>query len=208
MSRTIAIRWALGLSIVLMFTVVPFVYYRSLYAHAKRLREVTPGKFYRCGQLTAAGFEDAVKRLGIRTVLNVQDDFPDPLISNGWGSPIRESELCAQLGVRYVTLAPDLLPRPQAESELPRTINQFLAIVDDPNNYPILLHCKAGLHRTGCLTAVYRMEYEDWTPLQALQETLDNGFGRFKGTASNEYIRQYILNYTPRKMRQEHCELP
>ena len=49
-------------------------------------------------------------------------------------------------------------------------MDQYLAILDNPDSYPILIHCQAGLHRTGLLSAVYRMEYEGWTPAQAWRE--------------------------------------
>ena len=56
-------RWALGLTIAGLLTVVPFVYYRATYAHAKRLREVEPGLLYRSGQLTTAGFAEAIENV-------------------------------------------------------------------------------------------------------------------------------------------------
>ena len=53
------LRWVLGGVVALIVAGGPLALYRAEYAHAKRLREVTPGRFYRCGQLTAAGFRDA-----------------------------------------------------------------------------------------------------------------------------------------------------
>ena len=61
-----------------MLTVVPFVYYRCDYTHSKRLREVDPGKVYRSGQLTVDGFIEAVRRYHIQTIINLQDEYPDP----------------------------------------------------------------------------------------------------------------------------------
>ena len=57
-----ALRFTLlaGLAVVLM--AVPLVAFRAGYAHHKRLREVAPGILYRSGQLTAAGFCDAIAR--------------------------------------------------------------------------------------------------------------------------------------------------
>jgi hypothetical protein len=76
---------------------------------------------------------------------------------------IKESALCRQLGVRYVHVAPDLLPRRVVPDSRPRAIDRLLAVLDDPTVYPVLIHCRAGLHRTGVMTAVYRMEYEGWS---------------------------------------------
>jgi hypothetical protein len=70
--------------------------------------------------------------------------------------------------------------------------------MDDPANRPVLVHCRAGLHRTGTLAALYRMEYEHWSLDQALQELLENGFGMRECTSRNQYILQYLLIYRPR----------
>jgi tyrosine-protein phosphatase SIW14 len=66
----------------------------------------------------------------------------------------------------------------------------------------VLLHCKAGLHRTGVLVATYRLEYEGWTPAAALAELRANGFGEWASTAANDYILDYILAYRPGVRRQ------
>src|SRR5262249_60015663 len=94
------------------FIVGCYAYFRAVYEHDKRLRVVEPGRYYRSGQLTAAGFTDAVRALGIRTIVNVQDEFPDPDLQLGPFSrkTIKESALCERLGVRYVWLRPDLQP--------------------------------------------------------------------------------------------------
>src|SRR5947209_13808181 len=92
-------RWTLGLVIAVLVVVVPVVDYRWTYTHAKRLRVVTPEKFYRSGEMTASGFREAVARLRIRTIVNLQDEYPDPLLSEGYlfGGTIRESKLCSQM---------------------------------------------------------------------------------------------------------------
>jgi protein-tyrosine phosphatase len=79
----------------------------------------------------------------------------------------------------------------------PVLVDQFLKVMDDETNYPVLLHCKAGLHRTGLMTAVYRMEYEGRSRGEALEELKANGFGEFKATDANEYVKAYIFDYRP-----------
>jgi hypothetical protein len=197
------IRWTLVAVIVLIVGVAPVVYFRDLYAYGKRFKEVVPGRLYRSGQMTADGLAAAVDKLHLRMVINVQDDFPDPdLYESFWsGRTVKESELCRRLGVRYEFIAPDLLYPLEAAGKHPRAIDQFLALLDDESNYPVLLHCKAGLHRTGFLTAVYRMEYQGWTTGQAFREMRAHGFGPWAGTAANLYVRQYVLDYHPRAGR-------
>ncbi len=193
-------RWALCGTILFVIAVVPVVHYRASYAHAKRLRVVTEGRVYRSGQMTAAGFEDAVRRHGIRTVVNLQDEYPDPDLARGYFDrrTVKESEVCARLKVRYVAIAPDLLPRRQVPLRRPAAIDAMLAVFDDPSAYPVLIHCRAGLHRTGCMAAVYRMEYEGWTPQRAVDEMRAHGFGRSACTAANDYVHQYVLTYRRR----------
>jgi protein tyrosine phosphatase (PTP) superfamily phosphohydrolase (DUF442 family) len=192
-----AVRWALVAVLVGIVGVAPVVYFRCLYAHSKRLRVVVPGRVYRSGQMTAEGLADAVARLGIRTVINVQDEFPDPdLDVNFWSTrTVKERAWCEQLGVRYVHLKPELISRRLVPRFRPPVIEEFLAIMDDPASYPVLVHCHAGLHRTGVLIAVYRMEYQGWTPARAWADMRANGFGPWVGTAANDYVTQFVLSY-------------
>ena len=191
------LHWTLVGLIVLLVVVLPVVYHRAEYAHSKRLRTIVPGKLYRSGQMTADGFRDAIRTLGLKTIVNLQDDVPNPDLPRGFfdRSTIKESEVCRELGVRYVLIAPDLLPRNRMGGERPEAVERMLELYDDPANYPMLIHCRAGLHRTGCMAALYRIEYQDWTPEQAADEMGDNGFGDRECTAANDYVFQYVLSY-------------
>jgi tyrosine-protein phosphatase SIW14 len=193
------LRWALVIGMAALLTVAPFLYYRAGYTHGKRFHEVEPGVFYRSGQMTVAGFAEAIARHGIRTIINAQDEYPDPDVWFGYfdRSTIKESELCRQLGVQYVFLPPDLIPHRLIPEHRPPAIERFLAIMDDPARLPVLVHCKAGLHRTGVLTAVFRMEYQGFTPREAITDLKANGFGEFVCSSANDYITQYILSYRP-----------
>ena len=196
----VAVRWMLGVIVAALVIGIPTAYYRSTYAHAKRLRVVTDGKVYRCGQLTANGFRDAIRRYDIKTVVNLQEEARDPLIPESWQgkAAVRESEVCRELGVKYITLDGGVLDYPAQDSgSRPKVIDEFLDIAKDPNNLPILFHCKAGLHRTGLITAVYRMEHEGWTKSEVVRELRANGFGTFAATEGNEYLKRFILDFEP-----------
>lgn len=192
------VRWVLGVVVAAVVIAAPAAYYRHSYDHAKRLRVVTPGKLYRSGQLNAAGFSEAFDRFAIKTVVNLQEENRDPLLPEHWrGKPaVRESEVCKAHGVRYVVLDGGVLDHPgQDPGSRPKVIDDFLSVMDDPSNHPVLIHCKAGLHRTGLVTAVYRMEYEGRTAARAVEELRANGFGTFAATDGNVYLDRFILRF-------------
>src|SRR5262245_27455290 len=86
------LRWTLTAFIVFLVGVLPIVYYRADYSHSKRLRAIVPGKLYRSGQMTAEGFRDAITDLDIRTVVNLQEDYPDPDLKESYFDSSRIKE--------------------------------------------------------------------------------------------------------------------
>ncbi len=194
------VRWGLVAAVVVVVAVMPLAFSRYVHARGKRLREVEAGRVYRSGQMNADGFRDARDRLGIRTVICLRDDDPDPEVDLGYlpgSGTVKESELCRRLGMRFVFIAPDLVPRRSVPARRPEAVERFLEVMDNEDSYPVLIHCQAGLNRTGVMVAVYRMEYQGWDVPRAFQEALDNGWGRSQCTSANDYIKQYILTYRP-----------
>src|SRR5260370_17386827 len=140
--------------------------------------------------MTAPGFIEAVDRYHFHTIINLQDECPDPDVALGYftSQTVKESELCRQLGVRYVFLGPDLISRKRLPHDRPPAIDRFLALMDDPQTYPVLLHCRAGLHRTGVMVAVYRMEYQVWSHETPFLEIKPNRFPDCPFTTPTHYI--------------------
>lgn len=200
-------RWVVSFVVAVAIIAVPSVYFRMRYDTEKRFRVVSPGQFYRCGQMSADAFRSNLKQHGIKMVVNLQDENPDPLLANGYFDrpSVLESEVCRENGAKFVFLSfkddRGLISRKEAsETNRPKVINDFLALCDDPSNRPMLIHCMAGLHRTGCLSAIWRMEYDHWSREDALRELRANGFGDRKATIANDYVLEYIHLYKPRWM--------
>lgn len=193
-------RWAAGLALAGFMFYAPYLYYRHALEHSKRLRPIVEGQVYRSGCLSADGFRDCIDKFKIKTVITFWDEDPDPELQASrfnW-TTIKESELCSSLGVSYRFVFVELLPDNQVGKARLRAVDEFLEIMDDKNSYPVLIHCKAGLHRTGVMAAIYRMEYDGWSKEDALRELRSHGFGQFTANASNPYIAQYVMPYEPR----------
>lgn len=173
---------------------VPLVAAPGVYA-AVRLRRprnfgvVRDGALYRSGQLTPGAFERVLTEYHIRTVVTlrpVRDAGANP---DGW-----EEDVCRARGVRHVRVAPREEP---GYAGLDRMAEGFLAVMDDPANHPVLVHCLAGRDRTGTMCAIYRMEFDRWPPERAAAEMREFDFDPAKDAAAKAYER-YVLSYRAR----------
>ena len=110
---------------------------------------VKPGILYRSGQLSANQLAAAVKRYGLRTVVNFQ--VPSSRVK-------AERELARKLGVDFMNL-----PMPGDGFGQEAQFREVLKACDDPTRRPVLVHCARGTCRTGAAVALYRYERDGWT---------------------------------------------
>ena len=73
-------------------------------------------------------------------------------------------------------------------------IAQFFEIVNNPANQPVYVHCAGGRHRTGTMTALYRMTFDGWNASQAYNEMKQY---RFEGFPDHPVLRNYVYAYHP-----------
>jgi protein tyrosine phosphatase (PTP) superfamily phosphohydrolase (DUF442 family) len=110
---------------------------------------VKDGILYRSGQLTPSQLAKAVRRFGIRTVVNLQ---------LGGREMEQERARAQELGIGFVNLP---MPGDGFGEEL--QFRKVLELVDDPARRPVLVHCARGTCRTGSAVALYRFERDGWT---------------------------------------------
>ena len=116
--------------------------------------------FYRGAQPKGHDFAD-LAAAGIKTVIDLAEE----------GDPAEEAN-AKKAGMQFVRI-----PMTTHESPGPGTIAEFLSLVNDPAKQPVYVHCIGGRHRTGVMTAIYRMTAEAWTPIQAFKEMKQYKFG-------------------------------
>lgn len=110
---------------------------------------VKRGVLYRSGQLNGDQLAAAVKRYGIKTVVNFQ--LPGEGVS-------AERDLARRIGIDFMNL-----PMPGDGSGQEFQFREVLKACDDPERRPVLIHCARGTCRTGAATALYRFERDGWT---------------------------------------------
>ena len=123
---------------------------RTLY----NFSEVSEGRIYRGAQPSPLFLRWLAREHGIRALVNLRGRTP------GY-----ESAFAARHGLRLFSL--DLsADRPPT----PEQVERFLRIVRDPENYPLLVHCRNGVDRTGYMVATYRILEEGWDTQRAIGE--------------------------------------
>lgn len=119
-------------------------------------------KLYRGGQPTAQGI-DALRRLGVRTVVDLRDDDD---------RAAAERERVTAAGMRFINVPLSNWFGPKDAS-----IDEVLRIIDTPENQPVFVHCRRGSDRTGTVIAAYRILREGWEFKRALSEAESFGLG-------------------------------
>jgi len=137
--------------------------------------------YFRGAQPEGQDYAD-LKALGVKTVID---------LTGGSDASASEPGLVKNLGMNFVRIPMDTHVTPSAE-----TIAHFLSIVDDPANQPVYVHCQGGRHRTGVMTAAYRMTDEGWSADRAFSEMKDYKFGAdFLHSEFKDFV--YAFHPTP-----------
>jgi tyrosine-protein phosphatase SIW14 len=118
-------------------------------------------QLYRGAQPKGRDYAD-LKALGVKTIVDLTSDDADP----------NEQALTEATGMAYVHLPMTTRTLPAAAQ-----IERFLGLVNDPASQPVYVHCVGGRHRTGVMTAAYRITHDGWTNDQAFNEMKQYKFG-------------------------------
>jgi protein tyrosine/serine phosphatase len=166
MSRIVAV--ALGSLIVLALIVSPIVMAARQQAQTRNFHVVRPGVLYRSGQMTKEGLQRVLNDYHIKTVISLRDGLSE--------RDRAEEDFCKSEDVRFVRILPSRWGDEGGSVPVEAGVQRFRDIMREPSNYPVLLHCFAGIHRAGSYCAIYRMEFEHWSNAQAIAEMKACGY--------------------------------
>jgi len=131
--------------------------------------------YYRGAQPERSDYAD-LAALGVKTVIDLTQDGRSD-----------EKGLVQAAGMKFYRIPMTTTDRPS-----PAAITQFLELVNDSANQPVYVHCQGGRHRTGVMTAVYRMTQDGWTPERAYQEMKHYNFEGFPG---HPVLKSFVYDY-------------
>jgi len=133
--------------------------------------------YYRGAQPTSADYPD-LAALGVKTVIDLTRE-----------GRADEKGLVEAAGMKFMRI-----PLTTTEAPTGADVAQFLLLLTEPANQPVYVHCQGGRHRTGTMTAIYRMTQDGWTPARAYEEMKQY---RFEGFPGHPELMMFVLGYRP-----------
>lgn len=150
---------------------------------------ISEGKVYKSGVIPPDEIADYVKKNNIKSIVDLR--FP------GTGDLVNNPEVAAQLkaerdavakikGVNYFNNGSDQVPKQE-------NLDVFFKIMDNKENYPVLIHCYHGTGRAEMYSALYRIEYENFTNEAARKgvRTVVKWSSFDEGTPKGEFLKAY-----------------
>ena len=133
-------------------------------------------QYYRGEQPEGRDYAD-LAAFGVKTIVDLRNDAES--FAPG---------LAKKAGLNYVVIPLSGWERPEDAA-----VTKFLEVVNDPANQPVYVHCKAGKHRTGAMTAVYRMTADGWNAKQAYNEMKKYHFESFFTPHTD--LKDFVFEY-------------
>lgn len=131
--------------------------------------------FYRGAQPKERDYAD-LAAMGVKTVIDLQRNGKEG-----------EQSLVEAQGMKFYRI-------PMSDSETPSAAHAelFLKLVNDPANQPVFVHCAGGRHRTGAMSAIYRITHDGWSADQAFLEMKRYDFDYGMGHGS---LKRYVFAF-------------
>lgn len=138
---------------------------------------VESGTLYRSKQLSQRRLEKYIKRLGLKTIINLRGSNP----TRSWWQ--KEKAVTKKYGLKFYNLAMTARSLPSKKHLL-----KLLEIYKTAPR-PILIHCYSGADRTGEAAALWVLEHQKKHKNIALKQlSLKYGYMRFKHPAKRFFI--------------------
>jgi protein tyrosine/serine phosphatase len=128
------------------------------------------------GAQPAEGGIARLKSLGVRTIVNLRGETSLVTL---------EAREAQEAGLRYFSVPMRGLGRPTDEQ-----LKRILGLIDQSDNWPVFVHCKAGQDRTGLVVACQRIARAGWTAERAIHEAMDLGMMKIE-FAMRSFIRDF-----------------
>jgi protein tyrosine/serine phosphatase len=178
----------IGLFIVLLIPLSEYIY-RMHFNY--NFEVITDGKVYKSGVIKPSKIKDYILKYHIKTIIDLRKGNIITALNPANESDILKEKRAVEKieGVKYVHI-----PSKQVPGK--KQLIDFFKVMDNKNNYPVLIHCYHGTGRAMMYSALYRIEYENFTNEEARSKTR---FILYKSSFdANREKGKFLINYKKR----------
>lgn len=161
-----------------------------------RFETISDNKVYKSAAIPPEKLKGYIADHHIRTVI----DLRDPGVQDAL-NPAKQEEIDAEDaaiakigGVQHINI-------PSRQVPTAATLAHFFAVLDNKDNYPVLIHCHHGTGRAEIYSALYRIEYEGWSDEAARARTrpVVQFAGYHSAFADGKPKGDFLMHYKSRK---------
>ncbi|KIX93706.1 uncharacterized protein Z520_10612 [Fonsecaea multimorphosa CBS 102226] len=143
---------------------------------------IAPG-LYRSSYPQLAHFETLVE-LGLKTIVTLVTGPP----------PVEYHKFMTSHGITHYII-PILANKDPEVYTSDAVVCKVVELMLDPQNYPMLIHCNKGKHRSGCITAAFR-KVTGWTLEACIEE-----YERYSKPKSRDLDKVFIARFDPSPLK-------
>ncbi len=150
---------------------------------------ITDGKVYKSGVIPPDEIADYVKKYKIKSIIDLRMPGTNDLVLN----PEKPSEIKAEKDAVEKIGGVNYFSNPSEQVPNAKNIEIFAKIMNDKSNYPVLIHCYHGTGRAEMYSAIYRIEYENWSNEKARKgvRTIVKWSSFDYGKPKGDYLKNY-----------------
>ena len=165
-----------------------------------RFEEISKNKVYRSALIAPEKLEGFLLDHNIKTVIDLLDAGVQDALN-----PAKQAEIDAEdkavnkinekhhLNIEHINIPSGQIPTKE-------TLEKFFKVLDRKESYPVLIHCYHGTGRAAMYSALYRIEYEEWSNYDARMKTriVVEGLGYRSSFSKGREKGDFLINYEPR----------
>ena len=165
-----------------------------------RFETISEGKVYKSALINPSKLGYYLEKNKIKTVI----DLLDPGVQDAL-NPAKQKQIDAEQKAvdeynkkHHANVVHVNIPSRQVPTK--KTLTKFFEVLDNKDNYPVLIHCYHGTGRAQIYSALYRIEYEKYKNSDARAKTrvVVQALGYKSSFADTKSKGRFLMNYKPR----------
>lgn len=167
-----------------------------------RFETISEEKVYKSGLIAPDKLEGYLVEHKIKTVIDLLDPGVQDRLNPAQQKHVDAEDRAIKAINEKHNLSINHVHIPSGQVPTKETLTKFFEVLDKEENYPVLIHCYHGTGRATIYSALYRIEYENWSNEEARQQTrmVVEALGYRSAFAQGRSKGDFLIGYQTRTL--------